>query len=74
VENPSKFYIRVKLTFLDYLLLNVISVIEMMTDIPACSEPLNSMMDSFGDLYRYVSLSGVDENIFEYFAGIGDIR
>jgi len=58
--------IKKKLDYIYELVLDAEDVAITLSDIDECSEALNSMMDSFGNMYRCLSLSGIDENILEY--------
>jgi len=66
VKNSSNFDKLLKFSKLHNLLFNANTGVVTLRGVDECAEALNSMMDSIGDMYRCLLLSGIDENILEY--------
>jgi len=66
VKNSS-YSVRIKkFEYVWELLLNVKDLVVTLRGVDECAESLNSTMNSFGNMYRCLSLSGIDENMFEH--------
>jgi len=74
MKNESRWCNSDKLNKLEDILVDAASIITLLRGFDECSDQLNSLMDSYGNIYRCCLLSGIEGNVLKQLSNHGGIK